>query len=174
VTRRGRKCQVVDTNVAVVANRRGNESYSCVNNCAQALLNVKNCGVLVVDAGDLILSEYRATCSLSGQPGVGDSFIRWVHDNIGRADLVQMVRITPVGSQLGFEEFPGHPGLATFDPSDRKFVAVAIAHRERPSILQALDSKWWGWKEPLLECGITVDFLCAEEVQASYRRKMGQ
>jgi hypothetical protein len=166
---------VVDTNVMVVANRPNNEPYVCASNCAQALLTIKQLGVIVIDDGDYILTEYRRNCSISGQPGVGDSFIRWVHDNRGRGELVHVVTLTPREKPPhDFEQFPEHAGLAALDPSDRKFVSVANAHREKPPILQATDSKWWGWKEPLAACGITVEFLCPKEIQEKYERKMGQ
>ena len=64
--------------------------------------------------------------------------------------------------------------MSKFDPSDRKFVAVANAHPGKPSILQATDSKWWGWKDALLECGIKVEFLCPAEIANAYKRKFGQ
>jgi len=170
--RRGRKPEVVDTNVPVVANRRHNESYACASRCAQALLSIKNLGTIVIDAADLVLAEYRANCSLAGQPGVGDSFIRWVHDNRGRGDLVHTVALTSKNGAT-FEEFPNHPDLAAFDPQDRKFVALANAHKDKPVILEATDSKWWGWKDALSTCGIRVEFLCPDELREAYHRKMG-
>lgn len=174
IRRRGRKHQVVDTNVMVVANRLENESYSCASACARALLDIKQLGVIVIDDRDAILSEYRQNCSIRGQPGVGDSFVRWIHDNRGRADLVQAVPLTvSIERAHDFEEFPRHDGLGGLDPSDRKFVAVANAHPQKPPILQATDSKWWGWREALSHCGIAVEFLCPEEIQATYERKMG-
>ncbi len=161
--RRGRKPHVVDTNVPVVANRRHGESYACPNACTQALLRVKNSGVLLIDDRDRILAKYRSNASLSGQPGVGDSFIRWVHDNQGRRDLVLPVRVTPrSGDREDYEEFPPHPALATFDPSDRKFVAVALCHGGNPPILNATDSDWWRHKDALAEAGVKVRFLCPE------------
>jgi len=170
---RGRKCQVVDTNVLVVANRRNGGSYACARNCARALLAIKKLGALVVDDRDCILSEYRSYCSLSGQPGIGDSFIRWVHDNRGRTELVQVVALTPGAGGVSFKEFPDHAGLATFDSADKKFVAAANAHPDKPPILQASDSKWWGWKEPLACRGITVEFLCPDEIREVFQRKFG-
>lgn len=71
-----------------------------------------------------------------------------------------------------FVEFPDHEDLADVDPSDRKFVAVANAHRDKPPIIEATDSKWWGWKDALEECGITVEFVCLDQVEEVYRRKM--
>lgn len=173
--RQGRKHKVVDTNVLVAANKKHGESYICATSCARALLAIKKIGVIVIDDADFILAEYRRNCSMSGQPGVGDSFIRWIHDNLGKRDLTETVAITPKGEggADGYDEFPEHNGLRTFDPSDRKFVAVANAHEAKPPILQALDSKWWGWKDALLACGITVEFLCPDEIRETYERKFG-
>ena len=169
--RRGRKSRVVDTNVLVVANRRSGASHACARNCARALLEIKQFGVIVIDDGNLILSEYRTHCSISGQPGLGDSFIRWVHDNRGRGELVQSVALSQRETGGDFADFPEHEQLANFDPADKKFVAVSNAHQDKPPILQASDSKWWGWKDPLMAAGITVEFLCPDEIQAVFDRK---
>ena len=170
---RGRKKQVVDTNVVVAANRLHNESYGCVHNCAQALLSIKKLGVIVIDSEGLILNEYRSNCSPHGQPGIGNAFVRWIYDNLGHTELVEQVTITPrTEPPRYFEEFPEHLELADFDPADQKFVAAANARPFKPLILQALDSKWWGWKDALLECGITVRFLCPDEIREIYHRKM--
>jgi hypothetical protein len=174
-TRKVRKPHVVDTNVAVVANRRGGESYSCASACAQALLRIKISGLLIVDDSDRIFDEYRRNCSTRGQPGMGDSFVKWAHDHRWKQDLVQTVAITPHDDDSeSFVEFPKHQDLAKFDPSDRKFVAVSCAHPERPPILQATDTKWWGWNEALAACGVTVEFLCPDEIEQAYRRKFGE
>jgi len=173
--RRGRLAKVVDTNVPVVANHRDGGSYACASKCARALLEIKNHGVIAIDDGDHILSEYRAYCSVAGQPGPGDSFIRWIHDNRGRADLVHAITITPsVAGKHQFVEFPEHKDLDAFDPADEKFVAVANAHPEKPPVLQASDSKWHAWSAALHELRITVQFLCPEETKAVFARKLKQ
>jgi hypothetical protein len=168
-----RKCQVVDTNVLVVANHRDGGSYACARTCARALMDIKNFGVIVLDDGDRILSEYRGYCCISGQPGIGDSFMKWLHDNFGKNDLVNTVGLNAREDGHQFLEFPDHPELDEFDPADEKFVAVANAHPDKPPILQATDSKWWGWRDPLLACGISVELLCADEVEATYKKKFG-
>jgi hypothetical protein len=81
------------------------------------------------------------------------------------------VNITKNGDS--YDEFPTHDGLDDFDKSDRKFVAVANAHADKPSILQATDSKWWGWKDALAEVGMAVHFLCPDYAEAKYAEKMG-
>lgn len=85
---------------------------------------------------------------------------------------MHLVPITASDNAPYFVEFPDHEGLKDFDISDRKFVAVANAHESKPPILQATDSKWWGWKAHLAQCGITVQFLCPEEIAETYERKM--
>ena len=172
---RGRRPCVVDTNVVVVANARGGGSRSCASSCAKALQRVRESGILILDDDKRILGEYFNNCPPFGEPGFGNSFVRWIHDNQGRHELVQRIPITPrVDDPSDFAEFPKHEGLSKFDPSDRKFVAVANAHPGKPSILQATDRKWWGWKDALLECGIKVEFLCPAEIEEAYNRKFGQ
>jgi hypothetical protein len=166
-----RQCRVVDTNVLVTANHRNGSSYTCASNCAQALLWIKASGCLAIDDRDRVLSEYRRYCSHSGQPGVGDYFFRWIYDSLGQEDLVCRVTLSPRGDSGDFAEFPAHPDLAKFDLKDKKFVAVANAHQDKPPILQASDTKWWGWKEALQACGLTVEFLCPDEIQAAFERK---
>ncbi|MBX9599518.1 MAG: hypothetical protein K2X35_00885 [Bryobacteraceae bacterium] len=153
----------MDTNVPVVANRKDSESVVCAAACATALNAIKNSGVLVLDEAGLILLEYRKYLSYSGQPGAGDAFFKWVTDNRYRTDRVQAVHLRPDPAVPGgLAAFPNDPKLAQFDRSDRKFVAVAMTHPERPPILNAIDSDWWVFRSPLLVHGIEVHFLCGE------------
>ena len=98
--------------------------------------------------------------------------MKWVHDNRWTFPDADRVPITRNGES--YDEFPDHAGLAHFDYSDRKFIAVSNAHPEKPPVLQATDSKWWGWKDALAEVGITVHFLCPEYAKAKYTEKMGE
>ncbi|MBT3257835.1 MAG: hypothetical protein HN366_15465 [Deltaproteobacteria bacterium] len=171
-----RKC-VVDTNVPKNANLAidpgeiPDDLTMCVLACVEAVGYIIKKGGLVVDGGQEIFDEYRNNLSMSGQPGVGDRFMKWVHDN--RWKFPQEDRVTITGHGDSYNEFPNHEGLSDFDISDRKFVAVANAHPTKPPIIQATDSKWWGWKDSLKEVGITVQFLCSDYVKAKYQEKMG-
>jgi hypothetical protein len=164
---------VVDTNVPVVANGRSEQaSPECVKACVVRLEKLTRKGQLVLDDKWLILKEYMAHLSSSGQPGVGDVFLKWVLTNHCNPKLCGQVAITPRNSgETDFEEFPSDPELEDFDSEDRKFVAVAAAHPDKPPILQAVDTKWWEMKEPLLKAGITVDFLCEKDVRSILHRK---
>jgi len=170
-----KKC-LVDTNVPKTANLMkdpasiSDDLIDCVSACIDAIDHVVKKGGLVLDAGDEIFDEYRQNLSMSGQPGVGDSFMKWVHDN--RWMLPDMDRVTITKSFGSYKEFPDHCGLINFDNSDQKFVAVANAHPQKPPILQATDSKWWGWKDSLAAIGITVQFLCPVYACNKYREKM--
>jgi len=152
---------VVDTNVPIVANKAAPQaSNMCVLNCIQRLKQIRDGQILVLDNGWYILREYMNNLRSEGQPGAGDAFLKWVLTNKDNPQCCHLVPITPLLS--GFEEFPPDPDLNSFDLSDRKFVAVAIAHPEHPPILNAVDSDWWNFREPLGRWGIQVEFICPD------------
>lgn len=171
-----KKC-LVDTNVPKIANLATQPDFdtdiaaACVLACVEAIEHVIQGDCLVIDAGDEIFDEYRQQLSMRGQPGVGDRFMKWVYDNRWRLPASHRVTIRKNGES--YDEFPDHDGLNDFDRSDRKFVATANAHPTKPPILQATDSKWWGWKNALADVGITVHFLCPEYAEAKHAEKMG-
>jgi hypothetical protein len=170
-----KKC-LVDTNVPKTANLatkpdpESDVSDACVMACIEAIEHVTKKRGLIIDAGDEIFNEYRQQLSMKGQPGMGDAFMKWVNDHRYKQEYCDRVAITKNGDS--YDEFPMHDGLNDFDRSDRKFVAVANAHSDKPPILQATDSKWWGWKDALAEVGITIRFLCPEYVETKYDEKM--
>lgn len=170
-----KKC-LVDTNVPINANLANDpanipdELVACVENCRVAIDHVMK-NKFVIDSGDEIFVEYLNNLSLSGCKGVGNAFMKWVNDHRHNPEYCDRVAIRRNGNS--YDEFPTHDGLNNFDKSDRKFVAAANAHVEKPPILQATDSKWWGWKDALGEVGITVQFLCPEYVEAKYAEKIG-
>ena len=43
-----------------------------------------------------------------------------------------------------------------------------MAHPEKPPVLQSFDSKWWGWQDSLKKNGVSVHFLCPDEIKAKY------
>lgn len=171
------KC-IVDTNVPINANLAiasgeiPDDMASCVQSCVNAIEHVMKKGEFVIDSSNEIYNEYLHKLCLSGQKGVGNAFMKWVHDNRWKLPESDRVDISKDGDS--YKEFPDHEGLAHFDISDRKFVSVANAHPEKPPILQSTDCKWWGWKDALNEVGITVHFLCPEYVKTKYKEKIGE
>jgi hypothetical protein len=163
---------VVDTNVPLTAN--GGEDLVCQLACVEALKALMRSGHIVIDDKFRIIKEYMNKLSQSGQPGVGDAFLKWVLTNQANPARCTQVELSPQQHDpRDFEEFPPDEALAGFDPSDRKFVAVSCAHPARPPILQATDSKWWGLREALARCGVNVHFLCPEHIQELHKRKTG-
>lgn len=167
---------VIDTNVPKTANLAidpasiPDDLVLCVQACVDSMEHViQNRGV-VLDANGEIFDEYRKQLSMSGQPGIGDMFLKWLHYNQYTFPEMDRVPITKNGDT--YDEFPDHIDLAEFDISDRKFIAVANAHMDKPPILQATDSKWWGWKEGLQESGISVTFLCPDYMKAKFHKKI--
>lgn len=154
--------RVVDTNVAIVAsNRTPHASSDCVLACITVLEDIVSSDGIVMDDGMLIFEEYRSRLSISGQPGVGDVFFKWVfnhHFNPARCELVSLT----LDSVREFMEFPDDPRLSGFDRADRKFVAVALKSVNSPIVLNAVDSDWWNDRDVLAQHGVNIQFVCPD------------
>ena len=99
---------VVDTNVLVVANGAHDAaSPVCPLATVHKLKDVSQSLSLILDSGDEVFREDRRHCSHSGQPGAGDEFFRWAHENQGR---LTRVAITHDDGRC-FKEFPDDPAL---------------------------------------------------------------
>ena len=159
---------IVDTNVAVVANGKWDEDFDdCEATCISRLEEITSGKViLALDDQRRIIEEYRKKLSPDGQPGVGDAFLKWVEINWTNPKRCVRVPITPIeNSETEFKEFPDDHALQKFDSDDRKFVAVAVAHCEKPPILQAVDSQWLDFRDVLLQHGVRVQFICEDDIQ---------
>ena len=159
---------IVDTNVPKVANGFSEQaSEDCVEICVERLEQITTGEMkLALDDQRRIIDEYRRQLNPSGQPGFGDAFLKWVEINWTNPERCDLVSITLVdGLKINFEEFPDDPALKKFDEDDRKFIAVACAHRDRPPILQAVDGKWRDFLDALHENGVTVEYLCEDDTQ---------
>lgn len=104
---------------------------------------------------------------MGGQPGVGDEFMQWIHQNQHTPERCERVNITE-NPDRGFNEFPDDRALSKFDHNDRKYVAVTIGSRHGPRILNAVDSDWHDYKDALQRHGVTVEQLCPQCLKKSY------
>ena len=153
---------VIDANVPAVANGLTPQADDvCLRNCLAELRRVQNECRLLVDDDWLILKEYQGISDSKAGTGVGDAFVKWVLNNQMNEARVRRVAITPEPTR-GFEEFPDGPDLSTFDPDDRKFVAVALASGTFPDIINATDTDWWAPRRALQQLGVRVRFLCPD------------
>ncbi len=150
---------VVDTNVAIVANggSRTHADERCRLTCVERLEYLVNHDTIAVDETGLMLGEYADHLSWSGAPGVGDMFFKHLVDNQHLVHRVRRVLVTPCDDdRKGFEELPWN----AFDPSDRKFLAVAVV--ADAAILNATDSDWEEQAALMDELGVEIDQLCPQ------------
>lgn len=152
---------VIDTNVLITANgKHKNASDEDAFVCQNFLVNCIKVRVSI-DSMELIFKEYFTHASLSGQPGIGDAFLKRLWDNQYNDSICEQVDITPHPVRE-FEEFPDDESLADFDRDDRKFVAVAVGSRFDAVICNATDTDWWDYRHAFKKLGITIQFLCPE------------
>ena len=150
---------VVDTNVAIVANGDNQEvDLLCQLNCIEKLEYLVKNGVIAVDKAGLIVGEYANYWNRGAKRGVGHAFFKHVWDNQHASNgRVQRVIITPSeDTERGFEELPKN----NFDPSDRKFLAVAI--KTSAAVLNATDSDWNEQASLISSLGVKVCQLCPQ------------
>ena len=153
---------VVDTNVPIVANGRPDPSnggrapsvecqLSAINFLEETLATRR----VLLDLAGKIQAEYRRHLNPHGQPGVGDRFYQQLLMSapmrVERLDL-------PRDAAGGYEDFPKDIQLHTFDPSDRKF--VAMARRADAPVANATDTDWLHHRDALNASGVMVQFIC--------------
>ena len=150
---------VVDTNVLIVANGGASQAdNACEDACEKFLGDLySSFRSLVLDEGGEILAEYAKHCSHSGAPGLGDHFFAWAFS----AQHTSCLRVPLEKNEDGsYADFPKATELSKFDPSDRKFVAAALACDEDPTIANAVDSDWLESRAALDAAAVRVHELC--------------
>lgn len=153
---------VVDTNVLATADGRATHAGTrCRQTCVDRLVRIRQFDALVLDRIRLILDEYhRNVGSDRQQPGF--AFVIWAETNQYNLNRCHLVSVHALAESGQLEDFPIDPDLASFDPSDRKFVAVALGSGLDPPILNATDTDWWDFREPLERHGVKIELLCPE------------
>ena len=154
------KRAAVDTNVMIVANGKDHESGpACILASSRKLRELQNDAVLLLDTEGEILKEYKNHMSYAGQPGIGDAFFKWLHDNQAVQGKVEKINVTKTGNL--FNIVSARESLQGFDPSDHKFLAVAMTCKDHVDIYNATDSDWQEYSEAIEEIeNIAVVELC--------------
>lgn len=147
---------VIDTNVPIVAN--GNDEGvrpECRIAAVELLRKAIKNGMIYLDTAGEIQTEYRTHLNPKGQPGVGDLFYREVINShpkkVSRVDISKR-------ADGEYVDVPQAIVDAGFDPSDRKFVAVAL--KSNASVHNAVDSDWVNDRILLEGNGVEIIFLC--------------
>ncbi|MGE3916725.1 MAG: hypothetical protein AB7F78_13610 [Hyphomicrobiaceae bacterium] len=147
---------VIDTNVPIVAN--GNEknvSVDCRIAAVETLRNALSKGKIFMDSSGAIQEEYRRYLNPRGQPGVGDMFYREVINS--HPDRVVRVNLE-MRADGEYEDLPQAIIDSNFDPSDRKFAAVAI--KANAKVYNAVDTDWLEKRQIIEANGIKIVFVC--------------
>ncbi|MDE0241170.1 MAG: hypothetical protein OXQ84_13425 [bacterium] len=152
---------VVDTNVAIVANRRSTHAdETCQLACAEKIVELTEQGIVIVDTIGLIVDEYGRALNHSGAPGLGDAFFKHVVNHQHGGKRVQRVCITCTADDCrGFEELPEN----SLDRSDRKFLAVAVV--AGATILNATDSDWAEQTALVQQLCVEIEQLCPQHAR---------
>ncbi|MGA8169228.1 MAG: hypothetical protein WB816_00085 [Methylocystis sp.] len=152
---------VVDTNVPIVANGRPNPndsgvpSITCRVAAIEFLVNTLESGKILLDLAGEIQAEYRRYLNPRGQPGVGDRFYLEVLNSAPKR--IERVEL-PKRDDGQYVDLPQALIDVNFDPSDRKF--AALANREKSPVINATDSDWLNHRDVLESSGVRVKFLC--------------
>lgn len=153
--------RVVDTNVPIVANGRPHPgdprppSIPCRIAAVAFLIELEKQGTVLLDDQGAIQDEYRRYLNPRGAPGVGDRFYQIILHSSPK--LVERVHL-PQRPDGEYEDLPQSLIDAGFDPSDRKF--AALAHKETVPVHNAIDSDWIEHAATLAGAGIQVENLC--------------
>jgi hypothetical protein len=160
--------RVVDTNVGIVANDKiggvGSRPPECVRACVELLGDIMRYGCVALDLNWEIIGEYKHELRSTGEPGIGDAFLKWILTNYANPNRCHQVEIRAT-------TIP--PELKGFDPADHKFIKTAIASGGA-RIAEATDSEWWFRRADFEEAGIGIDFICPSCIEDASDRKYGR
>jgi hypothetical protein len=143
----------------------GEPSTECRLAAVEFLEAILEKGCVVLDLAGEIEAEYRRYLNPRGQPGVGDRFYLAILNSApGRVERVGIAR----DERGHYEDFPAVAELASFDPSDRKF--AALARREGIPVANATDTDWLNYRSALAAYGIATHFVCGCDRQTWFAR----
>ncbi|MFC1960727.1 hypothetical protein ACFLYO_08455 [Chloroflexota bacterium] len=162
---------VVDTNVWVMVDKAIAEvnttaELDCIETCQKWLQDFINrpADRLVLDNQYMILGEYRDNIK---RGRLSDDMLRKLEDQPRN----RLIEIPIACDEDGYAIVPDSLVEAEFDPSDRKFVAVALAHDPTPPIINATDSDWEEKSDAIKQCGIVVIECCPDCVAETLANK---
>jgi hypothetical protein len=152
---------VVDTNVAIVANGQSERpeerppTVHCRAAAVSFLMEVLGSGKILLDLDGEAQNEYRRYLNPRGQPGVGDRFyLAVINSSPERVERIEL----PLRNDGEYADLPQPLIDIGFDPSDRKF--AALAKKGNAPVANATDSDWVNDAATLKACGIKVQNVC--------------
>jgi hypothetical protein len=133
---------LVDTNVLIAANGHSPQvSASGVQKCEEFVEGLFEDTIISVDSNHEIFDEYFRHMNHSGQPGIGDVFVKYLFDRQADNTICETVE-TARDEECLYRVFSDKPDLLDFDKNDLKFVAVHFLSKYLSPIVNACDSDW--------------------------------
>ncbi len=166
---------IMDTNVAAKAAALQKdcrlEEMKMQRKCAEFIGEFVNnpSSQLILDMNYEIVHEYRKR--IPHETDLGRIFWRWFNTYVGKIPFENMVRLEK-DSDGNYVSFPLEERTEKFDRSDRKFIALSIAHSEHPPVVEASDGKWYGFRDVFAEYGVHIEFLDIDYAAMMYERKI--
>ena len=150
------KYYIVDTNVFIAANGMADQlNEADIDKCRLFVCSLFEDTVVSVDMRGEIFEEYFSHMNRSGQPGIGDAFVKHLWDRQCDKNVCEMVNVIKNKDGM-YEHILEKGGLLQFDKSDLKFIAVYFGSQNKVVICNACDSDWENNRELLQEYQINV------------------
>ncbi len=132
------------------------------------LVNSKDTKI-VLDMDFEILNEYRN--NVSDKSNMGKIFFGWLYNYY--SDIQPEDNIKLMKNEYGqYLSFPYDKDTESFDESDKKFIALANSHKDKPPFVEASDGKWLGYEDSFAKYGITIEFIDRDYAQKMYEQKI--
>ena len=169
---------VVDTNVILAAKGMSEQAWpECVVACQERLDEIiEGPEKMVIDNKWIILHEYidyLEDDDSTTDTRNGGHFLEWFIRNHENSEQCLQVSITLSEDGTSFEELPD--AFSSFDSDDHKFIAVAVVYedvyQQKATILQSVDSQWYGSRNLFIEKGLIVEFICEGNIRHLHERR---
>lgn len=151
---------VVDTNVWVMIDKPVGDvktiaELDCIKTCRKWLEDfLSSEDKLVLDAHYKILGEYRRNI----KQGTRAYQLLAILETAPRERLIELIIEF---DKDGYAVLP----FKLSDANDRKFAAVALAHKPTPPIADATDTDWAKDQQVLSEAGLTIQEICPAYIE---------
>ena len=169
---------VIDTNVILTAKGMSEQAWDeCVTACQERLDEIiEGSERVIIDDNWIILNEYNNYLEeddSTTDARTGGLFLEWFIRNYMNPEQCVQVSITLSEDGTSFEELPD--AFSDFDSDDKKFITVAVvyeqAYQQQATLLQSVDSQWYGSRNLFIENGLIVEFICEENIRHLYERR---
>jgi len=133
---------IVDTNIFIAANGKADQlTEADINKCKLFVASLFDNTVISLDLQGEIFKEYFDHVNRSGQPNIGDVFVKYLWDRQCDKTICEMVDIKKDKNGI-YKQLRNKSDLLKFDLNDLKFIAVHLGSKNSVIICNACDSDW--------------------------------